>query len=64
MSHAGHYNPFRNTIASEFVGKPWLQKDVEHNAVLINGSPEVMSTAVDLEENLIKNLSHQHRIVS
>ena len=68
MSDAGHYNPFRSTIASEFIGNdhagmttscsprhpaketygresipPWLHKDVEHNAVLINRSPEVMS---------------------
>ena len=79
MTDAGHYNPFRSAIASEFVGNDhtrmtttrssqqpaketygresiptWLHKDVEHNAVLINGSPEVMSTAVDLEENLIQ----------
>lgn len=79
MSDAGHHNPFRSTIASEFVSNdhtrmttsrspqqpakemygresipPWLHKDVEHNAVLINGSPEVMSNAVDLEENLIQ----------
>ena len=79
MSDAGHYNPFRSTIASEFIGNdharmttsrspqhpaketygresipPWLHKDVEHNAVLINGSPEVMSNAVDLEENVVQ----------
>jgi len=79
MSDAGHYNPFRSTIASEFIGNddarmttsrspqhsaketygresipPWLHKDVKHNAILINGSPEVMSNAVYLEENLVK----------
>jgi hypothetical protein len=79
MSDAGHYNPFRSTIASEFIGNdharmttsrspqhpaketygresipPWLHKDVEHNAVLINGSPEVMSNAVDVEEDFVQ----------
>src|SRR3954451_24970214 len=31
-----------------------LNEDIEHNTVLIDGSPEVMSDAVDLQEDFVQ----------
>jgi hypothetical protein len=33
---------------------PWLHKDVEHDAVLIHGTPQIMLHAPDPDEHLIK----------
>ena len=32
----------------------WLHENVEDNTVLIDGSPEIMSDAVDLEEDFVQ----------
>jgi hypothetical protein len=32
----------------------WLDKDIENDTILIDGSPEIMSDAVDLEEYLVQ----------
>jgi hypothetical protein len=33
---------------------PVLNKDVEHNAVLVDGTPEVVLNALDLDEHLVE----------
>jgi hypothetical protein len=32
---------------------PWLNQDVEHNAVLIHGTPKIVLNALDPDEHLI-----------
>jgi hypothetical protein len=37
-----------------FAIPPWLNEDVEHNAVLVHGTPKIMLSALDPDENPIK----------
>src|SRR5258708_11503213 len=37
-----------------FAIPPWLNEDVEHNAVLVHGTPKIMLSALDPDEHLIK----------
>src|SRR6476660_5448461 len=32
----------------------WLHQNIDHNSVLIDGSPQVMPHTIDIEENLIQ----------
>ena len=37
-----------------FSASPWLNQDVEHNAVLIHGTPKIVLHALDPDEHLVR----------